>query len=92
MSQNDERIDKLRELLQKNFTAPDIYMFKFIVPNNNQSMARVMSLFDASAEVNSRTSKNGSYISLTAREMMFSVESILDKYNNAFRIEGLIAL
>lgn len=88
----EEKLEKLKELLTKNFKAPDIYMFKFIVPNNNQSMARVMSLFDESAEVNQRNSANGTYISLTAREMMFSVESILEKYKSAFQIEGLIAL
>ncbi|HCA82617.1 MAG TPA: DUF493 domain-containing protein, partial [Flavobacteriales bacterium] len=34
----------------------------------------------------------GSYISLTAREMMVSVDSILEKYRAAYAIDGLIAL
>ncbi|MFN3343869.1 MAG: DUF493 domain-containing protein [Flavobacteriales bacterium] len=88
----DDRLVKLKELLTENFCPPEIYMFKFIVPNNNQAHAMAMALFDESAQVESRVSGKGSYISLTAREMMVSVDSILEKYRAAYAIDGLIAL
>jgi hypothetical protein len=67
-------------------------MFKFIVPNDNISLAKVMNLFDEGAEVNSRGSKSGKYMSITAREMMMSVDSIIEKYERAFQIQGLMAI
>ncbi|MFZ5554037.1 MAG: DUF493 domain-containing protein [Bacteroidota bacterium] len=91
MSETD-KLEKLRALLEQGFKAPDVYMFKFIVPNNNESMARVMALFDDTSRVHSKLSSNEKYMSITATEMMLSVDSIIDKYRLAFGIEGLIAL
>jgi uncharacterized protein len=88
----DERLSKLKEALDKNFKGPAVYMFKFIVPNNNKALAQVMSLFDDSSIISSRQSSNGKYMSVTAREISLDVESIIEKYKLAFQIEGLIAL
>jgi len=85
-------LDKLRDQLEKSFKAPDIYMFKFIVPNNNESMARVMALFDDTSRIHSKLSFNEKYMSITATEMMLSIDSIIEKYKLAFEIEGLMAL
>lgn len=85
-------LDNLREQLEQSFKAPDVYMFKFIVPNNNESMARVMALFDDTSRINSKLSSNEKYMSITATEMMLSIDSIIEKYNSAFKIEGLMAL
>lgn len=88
----DAQLEKLKEALMQTFKAPDVYMFKFIVPNDNVSLAKVMNLFDEGAEVNSRGSKSGKYMSITAREMMMSVDSIIEKYEKAFQIQGLMAI
>ncbi len=88
----DAQLEKLKEALLQTFKAPDVYMFKFIVPNDNVSLAKVMNLFDEGAEVNSRGSKSGKYMSITAREMMMSVDSIIEKYEKAFQIQGLMAI
>ncbi len=89
---SEERLLQLKAALEQSFLAPDVYMFKFIVPANNEMLARVMALFDASAVINSKPSSEGKYISVTARETMLSVEAIVEKYRKAFTIEGLIAL
>ena len=88
----NEDLKKLKRALDKTFKGPAVYMFKFIVPNTNQAVARVMSLFDESAVINSRESSNGKYMSVTARELNLTVDSIIEKYKLAFKIEGLIAL
>ena len=85
-------LDKLKEQLEKSFRAPDVYMFKFIVPNTNESMARVMALFDDTSRISSKLSSNEKYMSITATEMMLSIDSIIEKYKSAFEIEGLMAL
>ncbi|MDG1427551.1 MAG: DUF493 family protein [Crocinitomicaceae bacterium] len=82
---------KLREQLELN-TWPDVYMFKFIVPNQSDLVARVTALFDEAAELKFRPSKNDKYTSIGAKEMMLNVESIINKYKQAAEIDGLVAL
>ncbi|MDG1658615.1 MAG: DUF493 family protein, partial [Crocinitomicaceae bacterium] len=72
---------KLREQLELN-TWPDVYMFKFIVPNQSDLVARVTALFDEAAELKFRPSKNDKYTSIGAKEMMLNVESIINKYKH----------
>lgn len=85
--------DKLRVQLEQNYTWPTLYMFKFIVPAENDTIARVHNLFHAGqAEVSQRPSANGKFISITAVEMMLTVESVLERYAEAEGIPGLISL
>ena len=68
-------------------------MFKFIVPAENESIARVQNLFNTGqAEVSQRPSANGKFVSITAVELMLTVESVLDRYAEAEGIPGLISL
>jgi hypothetical protein len=71
---------------------PDVYMFKFIVPNVPEKIAMVSSLFSEEAELSFHPSKTGKYMSVTSKELMLDVDSIIHRYEVAARIEGLIAL
>jgi 3-deoxy-D-manno-octulosonic acid (KDO) 8-phosphate synthase len=71
---------------------PDVYMFKFIVLNESEKVAQVTALFNNSTDIVMHPSKTGKYISVTAKELMLDVDSILEKYEEAALIEGLIAL
>ena len=71
---------------------PNVYLFKFIVPNVNEKIALATALFDDSAEINLRASSKGTYMSISAKEMMMDVDSIIEKYNRSSEIEGLVAL
>lgn len=83
----------LREKLAQEPNWPRVYMFKFIVPADNQRVARVEELFNSSeAEINLRQSSKGNYVSLTAKELMMSPDAVIERYQSASLIEGLIAL
>lgn len=71
---------------------PSLYMFKFIVPSDNKKIAQVESLFGDDAEVKRQPSSNGKYTSITAREVMLTVDDVLMVYQQASTIEGIIAL
>ncbi len=71
---------------------PDVYMFKFIVPNESEKVAQVTSLFNESADLVMHPSRTGKYMSVSAKELMLDVNSILEKYVKAAQIEGLISL
>ncbi|MFT5779535.1 MAG: hypothetical protein ACI837_002494 [Crocinitomicaceae bacterium] len=71
---------------------PDVYLFKFIVPNELELVARVTAMFDDGTDLVYRASKNDKYMSISVKELMLNVDSIIEKYKVAHEIEGLIAL
>ncbi len=88
----EDKWASLREKLEAE-TWPQVFMFKFIVPANNARIALVEKMFNTTeAQVTMRTSKNGNYVSISAKELMLSAESVIDRYKSAEGIEGLISL
>lgn len=82
-----------RELLEQNYKWPALYMFKFICPANNESVAQLQDLFDPEvAELSMRPSSKGTYISFTARELMMDPDAVVERYQRAKGIKGLISL
>ena len=82
---------KLREQLNLQ-EWPGVYLFKFIVPNNSKVLAKTTALFDDAVNLKMQPSKTGKYISVSAKELMLDVESIIEKYKKSSLIEGLMAL
>lgn len=87
----DDKFDKLRELLNKENNWPMVYMFKFIIPANNQKIALVESKFSDEAIILHKESTNGKYFSITVKEVMLNADSIINKYKEMEGIEGLMA-
>jgi len=87
-----DKLSSLKELLQKIDKWPTIYMFKFIVPNDIGSIARVEALFAPQAVVYRKESKNNKFISITARQLVHLPEQIVDIYTQASKIKNIIAL
>ena len=71
---------------------PNVYLFKFIVPNDNHRLAQVSALFDANSEVVFHESQPGKYVSVSAKEVMLSAQTIIDVYERAAKIPGIISL
>ena len=71
---------------------PNVFLFKFIVPNNSEAVAKASALFDDTVELKLQPSKTGKYISISAKEFMLDVDSIIEKYKQSSAIEGLMAL
>lgn len=83
----------LEEKLKAQGSWPQLYMFKFIIPADNNKIARVENLFDAQeAQINRRSSSGGKYISITAKEVMTDPDKVIERYKEASKIEGLMAL
>jgi hypothetical protein len=88
---NSDSFSKLREQLELQ-EWPNVYLFKFIVPNTPQALAQATALFTDLSEMNFNESKTGKYISVTAKEMMINVDDIIEVYINASKIEGIVSL
>lgn len=93
MDANKEKYEKLKEQLRQSTQWPSLYMFKFIVPADNDKIAQVEALFDSTqAQIQIRQSRKGNFVSVTAKEMMLSPENVINRYLEAEGIEGLISL
>ncbi len=88
---NSDAFSKLREQLELQ-EWPNVYLFKFIVPNTPQALAQAAALFTDLSEINFNESKTGKYISVSAKEMMMNVDDIIEVYMHAAKIEGIVSL
>jgi putative lipoic acid-binding regulatory protein len=78
-----------REKLDQHYAWPSLYIFKFIVPTGRE--VEVKKLFP-NHDTTEKLSKQGNYTSITVKMMMPSSESVVEIYEQAAAIEGLIAL
>lgn len=89
----DSKLLSLKAALEQVHEWPSMYLFKFIVPSENQKVAQLEALFNSeTAEIRLRQSKNGKYTSVSAREVMTSSDEIIALYEEAYKIEGVISL
>jgi len=71
---------------------PQVYFFKFIVPNKNDNVARVSALYSSDTQVKMKPSSSGKFISMSAKQVMLSADEIIGIYKKASAIEGIISL
>lgn len=88
---SSDTFEKLRAQLELQ-EWPNVYLFKFIVPNTPKSIAQATALFSDVSEMNFNESKTGKYVSVSVKEMMMDVDSIIEVYARAAQIEGIVSL
>ena len=86
---NKEWLGSFKNKLDSHYAWPSIYTFKFIVPKGKEVEVRKMFPMHNPTE---RSSKNGNYISFTVQMMMPSAEAVIEIYESASTIDGIIAL
>jgi uncharacterized protein len=85
-----EKEDSFRELLNKEYSWPVKYTFKFILPAGEEKT--VEDLFKMDAEINKKPSSGGKYISITVYAQMTNADEILAIYRTASSIPGIVSL
>mgnify|MGYP005678517125 FL=1 len=71
---------------------PQVYFFKFIVPNENDNVAKVSALYASDTQIQMKTSSSGKFISVSAKQVMLSVDDVINIYHKASTIVGIISL
>jgi uncharacterized protein len=86
-----KRFDKaaFKEKLEAVSQFPMLYMFKFIVPNGREN--EIAELFPKN-EMSLKPSSGGKYVSTTIQMMVDSADQIIEIYEQASLIEGVISL
>ncbi len=87
-----EELNNFRNKLVETTTFPSVYMFKFIVPSENRLIALVENLFAEEADLHTKESASGKYTSITAKQVVMTVDEITEVYKKATEIKGIIFL
>jgi putative lipoic acid-binding regulatory protein len=87
MKKFDHEAFKAKLEAQSSF--PSLYMFKFIVPNGKEHEVKALLPYN---QMELKASSKGNYVSVTIKAMMPSSDAIIDIYDKASVIEGVIAL
>jgi putative lipoic acid-binding regulatory protein len=83
--------DGLRQKLEQE-EWPSTYMFKFIMPNENETVTRLLNIFGTANKQQMHNSRNGKYVSITIEELMLSATDVIEKYEKAAQLKGVISL
>ena len=89
---SEDKFKDLRKTLNETQTYPTVYMFKFIMDAENRKIALVENLFSENAEIHTKESDKGKYISITIKEVMMSTDEIIAIYIKASDIKGVMIL
>jgi len=93
MSKESEFYDKLKNSLEETTSFPTNYMFKFIIPTDQEKFKQIENMFNKlGAVIKSKESKNGKFTSLTILVDMNSPDEIINKYKEVGTVEGVISL
>lgn len=93
MDKRTQFYEKLMKKLKKETTFPTKYLYKFIIPTNEDNINQIEQLFDHSgAVINKTASKTGKYVSISVLVVMKNADAIIAKYMEAEKVEGIISL
>jgi putative lipoic acid-binding regulatory protein len=84
--------DDLRKKLDETQTYPTVYMFKFIMGAEHRKIALIENIFGEDAEIYTKESDKGKYISITVKEVVMSTDEIISIYDKASQIDGVMFL
>lgn len=88
---NSSIFEGLRNKLE-NEEWPSTYLFKFILPNDNESISKLLSIFGTENNQQMQNSRNGKYVSITIEELMMSADDVIVKYEKAALLKGVMSL
>lgn len=81
--------EKFKDLLDQTYQWPDFYEFKFIVKLDDKPL--VLKNLEGFT-VSETPSKNGNYISISARKLVNNTQEVIEVYELMGSIKGVISL
>lgn len=89
MNPLEDRLHKLKLVLDETVKFPTEYLFKFIVPINE--VHQILFILQG-MEIEQKASSNGNYISVSGKTTMQQSQDIIKVYERAAAIKGVISL
>lgn len=83
----------LKEKLDDTTSFPSKYLYKFIVPADSAKVKEIEKIFNyGGAVIETKSSKNGKYTSISILIKMQNSNDIIEKYKVVGQIKGVISL
>jgi hypothetical protein len=93
MSEKNVFYTKLITQLEDTTSFPAEYMYKFIVPSDENQFEEVQEIFNnTGAVIKTKKSKTGKYNSLSVVLQIESANKVIEYYKKAEKIKGIISL
>jgi len=90
---SDEFYLRLKEELLKSNSWPADYLYKFIVPTDQDNITQIQLIFDnTGAVIDSKQSSKGKYTSLSIMVNLANPDEVIEKYKEVGLVEGVISL
>lgn len=89
MPMDAEWMNNFQKKLEEHYSWPSLYMFKFIVPK--EKVEELKQLFPGHT-LSEKNSAQGKYASITFQIMAPSSEAVIEVYQKAATVNGVIAL
>jgi hypothetical protein len=89
---DQEKYNKIKQHLLESTQWPSVYMFKFIVPNNEEKLNAIKNLFPAETKFTYKTSRDIRFIGVTVKILMPSADDVIEIYSRAQGIRGIMSL
>lgn len=90
---SDEFYSRLKEQLLETTKWPSNYLYKFIVPTNEERIEQINNIFNnTGAVIESKKSKKGTYTSISITVHLDSPDEVIAKYKEVSTVEGVISL
>ena len=84
---------RLKEELSNTSLWPSEYLYKFIVPTDQNKIDEIENTFNnIGAVINTSVSKTGKYTSVSVNVRMKNPDAVIEKYIQVSNIEGIISL
>lgn len=92
-TKTEEFYKRLKTQLEGDTSWPSVYLYKFIVPASLEKIAEIEAIFDnTNANISTRDSSKGTYTSVSIKVKMDSPDSVIKKYLEVSKVDGVISL
>lgn len=89
----EEFYTSLKVKLEDNHHFPEDYLFKFILPNNNEKLTDLYQIFDEiKYTITTKESRNGKYVSASILAFVLDANQVVNIYKKVSKIEEVIML
>ncbi|MEM9649591.1 MAG: DUF493 family protein [Bacteroidota bacterium] len=89
----EEFYARLKEQLLENTTWPSNYLYKFIVPTDDDKITQINNIFNnTGAVIESKKSKKGTYTSISITVHLKNPDEVIAKYKEVSKVDGVISL
>ena len=94
MENTSRKLDYMQLMVHlfRDYTWPNDYLFKFIIPFEAEKLNAIKAIFKEDTKITHTESKTSKYISVTAIQRMEHPDDVIEMYKKAEEIDKIVIL